>query len=262
MKISRPIRLAALVGAVGMLGSLGAHAGAMFTDPLTALDPTHFFLASGAPDGQVVFDANGANFGTASAGDAGRNYLRTVDSDYATASFVAEISFVQRNVDQAVFFGLGAGEVALFGIPDWSTQFSSASFWPEAGNQKIVRFRTANDINQFQDTPVPGFAPGTHRLQMTFDNVTEVLSIALDLDYAGGAFSADTVASPINVSTLFAADGWPSDPSRIFFGGDDGIIFKDVSITVEPTDVPEPGTLSLLSLCVLALFRRRWCSTL
>ena len=96
---------------------------------------------------------------------------------------------------------------------------------------------------------------------MTFDNMTDLLSIAIDLDYVGGAFSADTVNLnfPIDTSTLFAADGWPSKPSRIFFGGDDGVVFKDASITVttDPTGVPEPGTLSLVSLFALALLRRR-----
>ena len=73
---------------------------------------------------------------------------------------------------------------------------------------------------------------------MTFDNITQLLSLAIDLDYAGGAFSVDTANALIDTSTLFAADGWPSEPSRIFFGGDDGIIFKDASITVQPTGVP------------------------
>lgn len=257
MKFSRHIRLVLLIGAGGLLSSPSVHAAAAFTDPLTALNPTHFNLASNAAETQVVYDVNGVSFGSATAGDGGRNYLRTVDSDYATVSFVAEISFVLRNVEQAVFLGLGAGEIALFGTPDWSTQTSSASFWPEASNQKIVRFRTANDVNSFSDGPVPGFAPGTHRLQMTFDKTTDLLSIAVDLNYGGGVFSADTISFPIDASTLFAADGWPTEPSRIFFGGDDGVVFNNFGVAVEPTVVPEPGTLSLLPFFVLALFCRR-----
>lgn len=257
MKFSRHIRLLWLVGAVGFLGSPSVHAAAAFTDPLTAFNPAHFNLAGNAAETQVVYDVNGVSFGTAAVGDGGRNYLRTVDGDYATVSFVAEISFVMRNVQQAVFLGLGAGEIALFGVPDWSTQTSSASFWPEPSNQKIVRFRTANDLNSFADSPVPGFAPGTHRLQMTFDTATDLLSIAVDLNYAGGDFLADTGSFSIDVSTLFAADGWPTEPSRIFFGGDDGIVFNNFSVAVEPTAVPEPGTLSLLPFFAFALLRRR-----
>src|SRR5262245_17726776 len=41
----------------------------------------------------IAFDSNGAHFGTLLGGDGGRNYIRTNDSDYATVSFVAEITF-------------------------------------------------------------------------------------------------------------------------------------------------------------------------
>ena len=94
--------------------------------------------------------------------------MRTIDSDYATVPFVAEITFDAAD-NQAVFFGMGAGDRALFGTPDWSTLFSSASFWPETNNDKFTRFRTQNDMNTFGDTGVPGFDPGTHRFRMTFN---------------------------------------------------------------------------------------------
>jgi hypothetical protein len=194
----------------------------------------------------VVFDANGAHFGSLIAGDAGRNYMRTNISDYATVKFVAEITFEVSSDDRQVFFGLGAGDRALFGTPDWSTQFSSASFWPETANDKFVRFRTQNDVNAFADTNVPGFSPGIHRFRMTFDPSTNQLLGEIDVNYAGGPFVADPVTSnfPIVTTTLFAPDGWPSEPSRIFFGGDDGAVFRDLTITV----IPEPNTAMLFIL--------------
>lgn len=183
----------------------------------------------------VTFDASGAHFGTLWAGDGGRNYMRTVESDYATNGFVAEITFSSNN-DQAVFFGLGSGDRALFGTPDWSTQLASASFWPEVGNGKFVRFRTQNDVNAFGDTNVPGIAAGTHRFRMTFNASNSQLLGEIDLNYAGGPFVADAtnLNFPQGLSSFFAADGWPSEPSRIFFGGDDGATFSDLSITVVP----------------------------
>jgi hypothetical protein len=205
----------------------------------------------------VSFDANGAHFGSLIAGDSGRNYLRTADGDYATVSFTAEITLELANNDQATFFGLGTGDTALFGTPDWSTQFSSASFWPEPGNDKVVAFKTANDVNAFVDRPVAGFDPGVHRLRMTFDAVTGFLVGAIDLNYAGGAFVADATTLPVatraGAAPLFAADGWPTEPSRIFFGGDDGAVFRDLTVTV----VPEPLSAALASLAAAMLVGRR-----
>ena len=199
----------------------------------------------------VAFDASGAHFGSLIAGDAGRNYMRTVESDYATVSFTAEITFDAGDA-QAVFFGIGAGDTALFGTPDWSTQFSSASFWPEIANDKYTQFRTANDVNAFVDTNVPGFT-GTHRFRMTFDAVTGFLLGSIDTNYAGGPFIADVssvvpIATKAGASPLFAPDGWPSEPSRIFFGGDDGAVFRDLTITV----IPEPSSAALLLLAISA----------
>jgi hypothetical protein len=204
----------------------------------------------------VVFDASGAHFGSLIPGDAGRNYMRTSISDYATVDFTAEITF-EANDNQAVFFGIGTGDRALFGTPDWSTQFSSASFWPELNNDKYVQFKTANDVNAFVDKSVPDFAPGTHRFRMTFDAVTGFLVGSIDTNYAGGAFVADTIstvpiATKAGASPLFAPDGWPSEPSRIFFGGDDGAVFRDLTITV----IPEPSSAVLLLLAISACVLR------
>ena len=208
-------------------------------------------FSTGAPEA-VTFDANGAHFGSVTAGDAGRNYVRTNDSNYSTVPFVAEITF-EADDAKAVFFGLGAGDTALFGTPDWSTQFSSASFWPETNNDKFVQFRTQNDTNVFVDTNVPGFSPGAHRFRMTFDPATNSLTGAIDTNYAGGPFVADVTGVPNNTTTLFAADGWPSEPSRIFFGGDDGAVFRDLVIRV----IPEPSTAALLLLAFAAMAGRR-----
>jgi hypothetical protein len=205
----------------------------------------------------LSYDAGGAHFGALAGGDNGRNYMRTVDSDYATVDFVAEITFEVTNNDQASFFGLGSGDAALFGTPDWSLQVSSASFWPEPANDKIVAFKTANDVNAFVDKPVPGLDPGVHRLRMSFDATSGFLIGSIDLNYAGGAFAADATTLPIatkaGASPLFAADGWPSEPSRVFFGGDDGVIFHDLAISV----VPEPMSAGLLVVGAMALLRRR-----
>jgi hypothetical protein len=228
----------------------------------------------------VTFDAGGAHFGAVTAGDGGRNYLRTSINDFASMPFTAEITFELSTAvndngtpndpmddfvvgnNQAVFFGIGSGDTALFGTPDWSTVFSSASYWPETGTDKFTQFKTANDSNAFVDTNVPGYAPGTHRFRMTYDPVTTRLVGSIDVNYAGGPFVADATGFPMvlgaallpNAPTgLYGADGWPSEPSRIFFGGDDGAVFRDLTINV----VPEPSAVILLLLGMASTATRR-----
>jgi hypothetical protein len=214
------------------------------------------FYSTSGPTDNVTFDGSGAHFGSVSPGDGGRNYMRTNVSDYATVSFVAEITF-DAGDGQAVYFGIGAGDRALFGTPDWSTQFASASFWPETSTDKFTQFKTNNDSNSFVDTNVPGFPAGTARFRMTFDPVTGFLVGSIDTNYAGGPFVADVTGFPIatkapllpNAPTgLFSADGWPTEPSRIFFGGDDGATFRDLTITV----ASQPPA------CWPCWVRRRW----
>ena len=222
--------------------------GEIISDNGTPGDTSDDFVES---NHTVAFDSGGAHFGSLIGGDGGRNYMRTVDSDYATVPFVAEVTFTAATNDQAVFIGLGSGDTALFGTPDWSTQLSSASFWPEVNNAKFVRFRTANDVNSFSDTGVATLAPGTHRLRMTLNTSNNQLLAEIDTNYAGGPFVADPVVSnfPIVLTSLFGGDGWPAEPSRIFFGGDDGAVFSDLSIRV----VPEPTALSLVAMGMLAI---------
>jgi hypothetical protein len=204
---------------------------------------------------QVTFSASGANFGSAAAGDSGRNYLRTIENDYAAATFEAFITIDAPRLDtpaddQASFFGLGRGQIALFGFPDWSTQFSSVVGLPEPG--KLTTFRTQDDINAFDDAAA-AIGNGTHRLKLAYNNVAMTATFSLDLDYAGGPFTADVTADPVDVSTLYSATGWPGEPSQIYFGGDDGVLFRDLVVTV----IPEPTSLALVLIAASAIGSRR-----
>lgn len=187
-------------------------------------------------DPTIVFDSAGVHFGSLIAGDPGRNYMRTTIEDFATTSFTAEITFVAPDLaNQDTFFGLGAGDTALFGFPDWSTLFSSVLVLPEIDNEnvsKLTTFRTQDDINEFAATNTPTMGNGTHRLRLAFDIEAMTATFSVDVDYAGGAYTADVTATPVDVSTLYGDFGWPGEPSRIYFGGDDGVIFKDLSIVV------------------------------
>lgn len=204
-------------------------------------------------DPTIVFDSGGAHFGSLYGGDGGRNYVRTNDSDYATVNFVAEITVERDNNGQQAFIGLGAGNTALFGVPDWSTLFSSTFVTPEDGS--LTRWRSANDANEWtgDDPPSSVTAAGTHRVRMEFDRVAKTMTYSIDLDYAGGPFTSDATAvtdlnhidcpsgcgnpeMPISAD-FFGSDGWPNEPSRIYFGGDDSVIFTDFTVAVSD----EPG---------------------
>ena len=88
-------------------------------------------------DHLVSFGASGTTFGLLNPGDFGRNYLRTIENDYATVSFAAFITIDapglnENNHDiprgQQSFFGLGRGQFGTFGVPDWGQGFASV-FW-------------------------------------------------------------------------------------------------------------------------------------
>jgi len=183
-------------------------------------------------------------FGGFTPGDNGRNYLRTIATDYAAVSFEALITFVWYGVVQQGYFGLGSGEIALFGTPDWSTQVSSVSAFL-ADTAQLMTFRTQNDINEF--APVPG-APiiGSHRVRMAFDSVARTMTFSVDLNHAGGAFIADLVAPAVDVSTLFGPTGWPTEPACIFFGGDDSVVFKELVVNVAVP--PDPPLLQVVKM--------------
>lgn len=204
-------------------------------DPEFTMDPT------------VVFNNSGASFGSLYGGDGGRNYMRTIDSDYATVSFTAEVTIERTNgVSQQVFIGMGAGDTALFGVPDWSTLFSSTFTTPEESS--FTTWRSSNDGNIWtSNDPVP--VVGIHRVRMQFDAVARVMTYSMDIDYAGGPFVADATAAPVDLNHVdcpegcgnppgpisadfYGPDGWPNEPSRIFFGGDDGSIYRDFTVTV------------------------------
>ena len=183
--------------------------------------------------------------------------MRTNASDYATVSFVAEITLEVTGpvlANQQAFFGMGSGDTALFGVPDWSSQNASTFVQPEisGGNPLFTTFRTNNDANQFVNFPAPGYVSGTHRMRMTFDPVAKTMVYAIDFNYAGGPFTADITAPTVDLNHVdcptgcgnpsmplsadfFGPDGWPTEPSRIYFGGDDLVTFRDFSVTVSAT---------------------------
>jgi hypothetical protein len=202
------------------------------TQGFTEDPPGNFF------DPTIQFDSSGAHFGDLWGGDGGRNFMRTNAADYANYDFTAEVTIVVPMLEglQASWLGLGAGDTALFGWPDWSTQFSSVMVTPESSGTNIfyTTMYTDNDNPIFANNPLPGLASGTHRLRLTLDRDVVVTNavFSIDLNYAGGPFVSDFSAPALELSGLYGPDGWSAEPSRIYFGGDDGTVIKDFAVTV------------------------------
>jgi hypothetical protein len=90
---------------------------------------------------------------------------------------------------------------------------------------------------------------------MTFDATARTMVYAIDFNYAGGAFTADITAPTVDLNHVdcpsgcgtgeplsadfFGPEGWPNEPSRLYFGGDDSVTFKDFSVVV--SDVGQEG---------------------
>jgi len=204
-----------------------AAAGFNFTSTQGFVDPN---------DPTVTFDSSGAAFGTLAVGDPGRNFMRTVAADYANHSFVAEVTWVTFDMfSQAAYFGLGSAEYGSFRIADWGTQFSAAQLFLEVnpGNPRVFTLKNDNGGVVFDaGTDAPGLDTGTNRLRMSYDWFQKTMSFAMDLNYGGGAFTADVTLPGVNTLSLYGSDGWPTEPARVYFGGDDGTTFKDFSVAL------------------------------
>jgi len=237
----------AALGAAGF--EFASTAGEVTNDNGTPEDPTDDFVENAT----VVFDAGGAHFGSLVPGDAGRNYMRTIDS-YAFDNYVAEVTVVVDTLaTEVVFFGMGSGNIALWGTPDYAG-VPSIFIAPEDGNLKS---NAMNGISGDWENPAPctntdwcsvaapivAANPGTHRLQMTLNADTKEWFAAIDVDYAGGPFVADATTLTYPLANMyddgaFVTMGWPTNPSKIYFGGDDGAIFKDFSVIVSAEGLP------------------------
>jgi hypothetical protein len=223
-----------------------------FNDNMTPTDPADDL------NDTVAFDTGGASFGTFIAGDGGRNYMRTIDTDYANVNFVAEISIVTPDIDvQDAYVGLGAGDANpdFFLTPDRLTDNSSIMYWGEneltqfnpdpdldiVSSLEVLRASNGGSFSIFKG-PTPDLGNGTHRLRLSYDRFRKVAEFAFDVNYESEPFAADYTLS-MDTSTLYGPDGWPTEPARIYFGGDDGTVFKDFSVNVLTTPIAKFGDL-------------------
>src|SRR4051794_28716417 len=193
---------------------------------------------------KVQFDSSGAKFGVGQPVNVGRNYMRTIATDYANTSFVSEVTITSSDIDtQNAYVGLGSGNANndFFRTPDFQTQSASILYWGEneVANPTVEIVR--NNDGQGGDvaeTAAPGLGNGTYRVRLTYDWFQKTATFAFDLNYAGGPFTPDLTAPAASVFSLYTSGtGFPQEPGRIFFGGDLGTTFKDFQVTVSGPSV-------------------------
>ncbi|ABM03562.1 gamma-D-glutamate-meso-diaminopimelate muropeptidase [Psychromonas ingrahamii 37] len=159
-----------------------------------------------------------------------RSYLRTIETDYSSVSFVAEVTVtipeVPRSGRNIVFFGLGPVlPVDKYGGP--GTEAGSGISIGTLPTNFAPQFQVWNGVKPETKADVACGGNGTHRMRLEWNAETKTAVTSIDQDYSGGTFSADCTLPPI---TSFADQ--PNGSGRIFIGGDWDAIFDDLEVTI------------------------------
>jgi fibronectin type 3 domain-containing protein len=207
----------------------------------------------------VKFGGNRGN-PTQGGGNDGRNYIRTVETNYNTQDFTAYVT-VKRSAPsitgnrRTVFFGLGRGALNLTGAnPDSGTSNAAAYFEMQNGFDNVSRRAQSDtqDNAQINYEVMSTVSSDSMRLRLQFDSVARTLIFSADYGYVpGNAFTADQTFFTANPTTFASqASKWAGgDRASIFFGGDRNIVFTDLNIDVtQPAVPPTPSGLSVASL--------------
>jgi hypothetical protein len=93
-------------------------------------------------------------------------------------------------------------------------------------------------------------------LRLTYDWFRKTADFAIDVNYASGAFTADVTLPTVSTLDLYGPDGWPTEPARVYFGGDDGTVYKDLQVTVTSSnmvlgDLNNSGTITSADWVIL-----------
>lgn len=208
----------------------------------TALTNAGFSLSDTDASNQVTFSASGAGFGIGLENNTSRNYIRTIGSDYANHSFTFEVTVNTPDIDaQDVYIGFGSGQANpdFFRIADLGTPAASVMYFGEnelaTPNIEVLRTNNGSSRSVTLD-PATGLGNGTYRVRLDYDWFRKSAAYSFDLNYAGGPFVADLTAPALSTLENYNATGWPSEPARIYFGGDQGATFKDFAVTVTSAD--------------------------
>ncbi len=234
---------------LAVAGAATASAGTIINETFSSTSLPSILEKTGAT-GNSSFTGGEAVFGGFA--DAGRSYLRTVDKNFFSQTFTAEVTLSTGG--HISFFGMGNGGNG-----------SSMSFEPLGPSinlrlhpNSMVGGRTdAVGTNGSGFVHVDSFASvgsqPNQRLRLSWDAVAKTAVFAIDYGYNGN-FLADASSGLIDGSALGLSDSNTS----IFFGGSNNARFDDFLVTTPSNSVPEAAsTLALLALGFLVSLRFR-----
>jgi MYXO-CTERM domain-containing protein len=204
---------------------------------------------------KIDFTPLGASFGNHQGGDNGRNYMRTNDTDYAaTVGFIAYVD-INRPTRESVFFGMGTGALGGSKQPDVNSGNAAVYLELQGGfdnaSRRILGGTSGSPTNVEDGYTGMTTITGPMRLSMSYDGGAQEITFAVDYN-PSGAFVADQTFATVPLSSI-AGEWSGGEASSIFFGGEDGVTFSNLQVTV----VPEPSAVLLGSLGMLGLLRRR-----
>jgi hypothetical protein len=183
--------------------------------------------------GSEVFNGN-VTFASGVTGGSSREYLRTKLANYNNTNFVAEVTVTIRDGDGGdgiAFFGLGEGDgnPGFFCEPDVAPA-AYVRIFPGDFFDAAVGFTTnfdgPADPSENQKTTNYAAGAGTHRARLIWNHVLKTLTFAIDQNYTGGIFAADTMIG-INLNDSPTPFGDPN--TRIYIGGEN-ITFDDLRV--------------------------------
>jgi hypothetical protein len=164
-----------------------------------------------------------------------RGYLRTIDADFNTVSFTADIVVTvtsphHGNGDGISYFGIGDGQPAgSFGEPT-SNAAVYARMMPDDFFGPEVELTTSVGGHTSATTAAGEAGDGTHMLRIKWDHVTSELTFAIDTDWTPGTeFTPTAVMGPVAVPGLFNGSN-----AHIFFGGAGNATFDNLHVVVSP----------------------------
>lgn len=219
------------------------------TDELTLFNVNveSLSLGSASDVAQITFDSSGALFGEGEAFQ-GRNILRTTRNNFADASFEAYATFAFDGAnDQSAYIGMGQGivdadvpgnfgvpELALSGVNGIVGEFKtvSAAGAPNCNMLKIISgSAVTNDLTD------PVAENDVFRAKLFYDAGTGMATISVDTNYLGGDFTEDRVLGSFDTSTSPTNSMWDGQPVRVYVGGGEGTVVKDLVVRALPSDV-------------------------
>lgn len=244
-------------------GAPAAQAASAFTEDFSAGTlPPNFEILKGSGLGVQgvppvwngtwgpVFDNGSVRFsGSDTRGDNSgnlRSYLRTIQTDYASVDFVAEVTVTipyagpfgaYTSGRNAIFFGLGnASPVDIYGgasVQGVQMVVLPTNFFPRV--RSVDGTPDGQALTVADNTSFGG--NGTHRLRIEWSACTQTAVLSVDQNYTGGPFVADCVLPTIDGSD----NGFDATNARIYFGGDWNAVFDDLVVTVNLPPVADAG---------------------